>query len=372
MKNTAVIIVNWNGRHLLEQCLQSLVKQTYQNFKIVLVDNGSTDDSVGFVQKKFPQVQIVELRENTGFARGNNIGISVALKNKSIKNIILLNNDTKVEKIFIEKLIVAVDNNILNKKNNNRIGVLAPKMLLWQKNNSQKIIDAIGAETILDGRGYNIGNGEIDRGQYDSQQEVFGFCGGAVLLKRVALEDIVRNNNWQQEVKNGILLECQQYFDNYFFAYYEDSDLSWRLRLRGWRVVTVPKAVVWHLHSATAEPFSFFKAYYLNRNRFLMMLKNYPRPFLWRGLWRIPASYFKFLQTAKGKKYIQGRDKTSFLKKTVRKIKMIGILIRVIGNIFWHCPKIFKQRKIIQKNKLIQNKEIKKWVIFRYDKGSFL
>jgi GT2 family glycosyltransferase len=363
MKNTAVIIVNWNGRHLLKKCLQSLVEQTYQDFEIILVDNGSVDNSVDFVRKKFPQIRIVELEENTGFAQGNNIGISLAIKDKNIQNIILLNNDTETERDFIKNLITTDENKSLNKKYK-KIGALAPKMLLkncFQDNNSQKIIDAVGAGTALDGRGYNIGNGETDKGQYDQQREVFGFCGGAVLLKRKMLEDVVEDGDWQQEVKNRKPLKCQQYFDNYFFAYYEDSDLSWRLRLRGWQVITVPQATVWHLHSATAEPFSFFKAYYLNRNRFLMMLKNYPRTFLWRGLIRVPGSYLRFLQTAKGKKYIQGKNQTSFFKKIIRKIKMLGVLSRVIGNIFWHCPLIIKQRKKIQKNRFLPNEKIEKW-----------
>ena len=401
--NTAVIIVNWNGKKFLSNCFNSLKNQTYQNFKIVFVDNGSVDGSVKYVQKKFilseqnrPKqipIEIIKLSENTGFAKGNNIGISQALGDKNIQNVVLLNNDTKVEKDFLEKLVGAVSDKNLNKKYK-KIGALAPKILLWkklrgpasQKTTSQKIIDAMGARVGLDGRGYNIGHEEVDEGQYDKSGEVFGFCGGAVLLRREMLENVVyRKKNDKKDlirwfdhripgsrttgsvtghivysIRNGPMkIKYQQYFDDNFFAYYEDTDLSWRMRLRGWQSVTVPKAVVWHIHSGTASPFSFFKAYYLNRNRFLMMLKNYPLELLCKGLLLVPKSYFNLAKTSKGKKYIYG-DKIK--PRKARKIRMIGVLSKAVCSISWNLPKIIKQRHNIQKNKLVSNRSLRKWL----------
>ena len=369
-KDLAIIIVNWNGKKFLSNCFNSLKNQTYQNFRIIFVDNGSTDRSVKNVKNNFIKnnlfqvdIKLIELSENTGFAKGNNIGISEALKDKNIKNVVLLNNDTKVENDFLEKLVDTFNDNKF-KKEYRKIGALAPKILLWNKNKNKNIIDAIGAKVSLDGRGYNIGNGEVDTGQYNKSREVFGFCGGATLLKRKMLEDVkLTNYNSKIKLKNKESLEYQQYFDDSFFAYYEDTDLSWRMRLRGWQSITVPKAVIWHIHSGTASPFSFFKAYYLNRNRFLMMLKNYPFELLCKGLLLVPKSYFNLAKTSKGKKYIYGnKRKLRRTEKFIRKIKMIGVLSKAGCSIFWSLPKTIKQRHQIQKIKLVTNRSLKKWL----------
>ena len=397
--DTAVIIVNWNGQELLFDCLDSLRKQTYYNFKIILVDNGSVDNSVKYVQNNFLEVKIIELNENTGFAKGNNIGISEALKNTNIKNVVLLNNDTKVKSNFLEKLINAINSKDLNKQYK-KIGALAPKILLWKKKNEQClvnskreinikkndevtangsqysnswksgswttdcVIDAIGASIGLDGRGYGIGNSKIDEGQYNKVKEVFGICGGATLIKRATLEDILENNKWRKfKTKNNQILKYQEYFDDNFFAYYEDTDLSWRIRLKEWQIITVPEAIVWHIHSATKTP-SSFKAYYLNRNRFLMMLKNFPWKFLWKGLLLTPKSYFKFTKTNKSKKYIQGnKTEKKIRKKTIRKIKIVWVMVKVSCNLLFNFPKVFWQRRSIQKNKIASNRKIKGWFL---------
>ncbi len=414
--NTAVIIVNWNGRRLLEDCLISLNQQTYQNFKIILVDNGSVDGSVEYVQEKFIlsgqghlkqiPIETVELSENTGFARGNNIGISKALEDRNIQNVVLLNNDTKVEKDFLEKLIGALNSNFLQNK---KVGALAPKMLLWEKlrgpasqKASQKI-DAVGARVGVDGRGYNIGHGEIEKGQYDKNSEVFGFCGGAVLLRREALEDVELTGRQKVKIENK-KIKYKQYFDDNFFAYYEDADLSWRMQWRGWKIFTVPEAVVWHLHSVTADNVKKlssktgtknssiksknFKAYYLNRNRFLMMLKNFPRKLLWRGLLLVPGSYFgnknnrgngRSKKDEKNKRSVrnnvdkQGDKNKRYLEHKenkqrkvgggsfIRKIIMVGVMIKVGGNFIWNACKIWKQRERILKNKIIEERDLEKW-----------
>jgi GT2 family glycosyltransferase len=354
--DTVVIIVNWNGKHLLSACLKSLSKQNYQNFEIILVDNGSDDKSVAFVQKEFPKIRIIELLENTGFAKGNNIGISQALQDKNIENVILLNNDTKVKKDFLDKLIqYQKEHRILSSEL--KIGALAPKMLLmagmvkrngvdyWRDkfvDEAEFVIDAVGARVGLDGRGYNIGHGEIDDGQYDEEREVFGFCGGAVLLKRKMLEDIVASKIHFANVQSAQICEnrtfaqksvkYQEYFDDIFFAYYEDADLNLRMRSRGWRTVAVPKAVVYHLHSATADTIKSktFKAYYLNRNRFLMMFKNFSRKDLKKGLLLTPKS---FLNKDIKRGCAQTPIFASFLKFYLRLFKK-SLLIRHIYALF--------------------------------------
>ncbi len=439
-----VVIVNWNGKKLLPVCLKSLQNQTYKRFKIILVDNGSVDGSVKYVKDNFPEVQVIELLENTGFAQGNNIGISMALQSERVESIVLLNNDTRVESDFLEKLVGAVDDKSRKEKkqqkkdktiinppsrprrtrqvdqHTGKIGALAPKMFLWQNGSvnfagkvdeKNKLIDAVGAKISLDGRGYNIGHGEIDRGQYDKKQEVFGFCGGAVLLRRDALEDVVvsqkskvnptslshfaeatrdkrlrgarsqklkfRSEKYVQrtvglkieDVDNEETVEYQEYFDESFFAYYEDADLSWRMRLRGWKILTVPEAVVWHLHSATADTIKSktFKAYYLNRNRFFMMIKNFPGDLLWRGLKLVPKSYFENSSKGGDKNKIIGDDnrriktKTKLYTEIGRKIVMIWVMAKVGCSLFLNSWRLWQERGYIQGRRKIDLKELQKW-----------
>ena len=397
--DTAVIIVNWNGEKLLFDCFDSLRGQSYQNFKIVFVDNGSEDSSVEFVRKNFLdkdllKIEIIELSENTGFAKGNNIGISKALEDKNVQNIVLLNNDTKVEDDFLERLVSTTKDEALNNKYE-KVGALAPKILLsdqktvgnkqeeikkWQSLDSEQdnIIDSVGARVGRDGRGYSIGHGEKDEGQYNEVREVFGFCGGAVLLRLEMLEDVAGSQNSAkvqplQKCEGWTFVEYQEYFDDNFFAYYEDADLSCRMRLRGWQTITVPSAVVHHFHSATTDEMpSSFKAYYLNRNRFLMMFKNFPGKILWKGLTLVPRSYFNRKQETVGR--IQETSKFQKTKDTlcrwksgkqmvIKKIKMIGVMIKVCGSGIFNLPKLIWQRRQIQKNRLIDIDDFERWLV---------
>ena len=398
--NTAVVIVNWNGKKLLPVCLSSLLEQTYEGFKIILVDNGSVDGSVKYVKQNFPEVQVIELSENTGFAQGNNIGISMALQSERVENVVLLNNDTRVESDFLEKLVGAVDDKSKKEKkqqkkdkiiinppqadqHTGKIGALAPKMFLWQKGDSNfasnidgknKLIDAVGAKIGLDGRGYNIGHGENDQGQYDKKQEVFGFCGGAVLLRRDALEGVVETGNSSIKTPSVPLQKGgghREYFDESFFAYYEDADLSWRMRLRGWKVFTVPEAIIWHLHSVTADTVKSktFKAYYLNRNRFLMMLKNFPGELLWRGLRLVPKSYFKNESNGDGDENKDGvvnnmvKSKTKSDIKIARKVIMVWVMTKVGWSLFFNSWRLWQERKYIQKRRKIELRELRRWFL---------
>ena len=415
--DTTIVIVNWNGQHLLGDCLQSLEKQTYQNFKIILVDNGSTDDSVSHTRENFPKVKIIELTENTGFAKGNNIGISKALEDANVQNVILLNNDTKVETNFLEKLLDKVDDKTEQEEKQQgrnktmvnlpshprrtkqsdqqagKIGALAPKILLWNVSSSpesnhqvgrDRIIDAVGARISLDGRGYNIGHGEIDNRQHDKSQEVFGFCGGAVLFRREMLEDVAETRSLQScrdrvsaKKTSSVPLHpafaglrkggrYKEYFDDNFFAYYEDADLSCRMRLHGWKIITVPSAVVYHLHSATADTIKSktFKAYYLNRNRFLTMFKNFPRKLLWKGLLRVPKSYLKFTDGKSGQKNIKKNNKQGKVISMIKnKIIMTGVMTKVIGNLLLNLPKIIYQRRQIQNSISVKKNNFIKWFV---------
>jgi GT2 family glycosyltransferase len=212
---TVVVIVNWNGERFLEGCLRSVFAQVYTDFKVVFVDNGSTDGSVAFVRKNFPQVDIIALDKNYGFARANNIAIKKALENGA-EYIALLNNDTKVEKNWLGELAETMRAGM-------RVGICASKML---RMDNPGILDSTG-HIFIDGIIYGRGGEEPDKGQYDRQLDVAGACAGACLYRKKMLETI------------GL-------FDESFGSYYEDVELSWRAHKAGWKAKYVPGAVVYH------------------------------------------------------------------------------------------------------------------------------
>ncbi|WP_246125930.1 glycosyltransferase family 2 protein [Geobacter argillaceus] len=246
-----MIILNWNGRQYLDDCLGSLADQTFRDFETILVDNGSTDGSAAYVRERFPWVRLVELPENVGFTGGNDQGLRAAAG----EFIVTLNNDTKADPGFLEELLRPA-------LADPRIGMVAAKMLNFYDPGR---IDSVGVKVAGNGLGYNIGVGEEDGGQYDEPAEVFGPCAGAALYRRVMLDQV-------------------GFFDPEFFAYYEDLDLAWRGRLAGWRCVTAPGAVVYHVHSATSGKMSPFTVYQVQRNKWFTLIKNWPASLILRQL----------------------------------------------------------------------------------------
>lgn len=247
----SVIILNWNGRQYLDDCLGALAAQTFRDFETILVDNGSGDGSAAYVRERFPWVRLVELAENVGFAEGNNRGLLVA----GGEFIVTLNNDTKAAPSFLTELVKAAESD-------SRVGMAAAKMLNFHQTGR---IDSVGVRATTTGMGSNIGVGENDEGQYDLPAEVFGPCAGAALYRRSMLKET-------------------GFFDPDFFAYYEDLDLAWRGRLAGWKAVTAPAAVVYHVHSATGGRMSPFTVYHVHRNKWYVLLKSWPVPLLLRHL----------------------------------------------------------------------------------------
>lgn len=327
----AIIIVNWNGLRLLEVCLDSIRNQTYRHFDIYFVDNGSKDESVSFVEDKYPEVNIIALEKNTGFAKGNNIGINAAFNDPDVQYILTLNNDTKIESNFIEQLIIMAESN-------QNIGSVAPKILYYFQ---PGLIDSIGVNVGIDGGGLGRGSKERDISQYDLAEEVFGVCAGAALYRRKALEDVIMDG---------------EVFDNTFFAYYEDFDLSWRLRLMGWKALACPEAMVHHVHSATAKSFSPFKSYHINRNRFFIILKDLPSIYFWRALLLTPYRYLLLINSMRVKK-----GPTYELRKNSSPLIPIKITLRGWWSVMRLLPEMMRKRSYIQKRKRVSNRVIASW-----------
>lgn len=256
MTNVSIIIPSLNGKHLLAECLPSLMKQTYLNFDVLVIDNGSTDDTVSWLKPTYPHVRIIENQKNLGFAAAVNQGI----RNSNSPYVVTLNNDVVVDADWLESLIETADAD-------SRLGMCASKMVFWHE---PSIINSSGISVDRAGIVWDRAGGEVDVPPEDKKRDVFGPCAGAALYRRTMLDEI------------GL-------FDEAYFAYFEDVDLAWRARAMGWGCAYVETARACHHHSATSIKGSHFKNTQLGKNKVRLILKNYPFKALW---WYIPVLLF--------------------------------------------------------------------------------
>lgn len=331
-KKIAIIIVNWNGIRFLKDCLDTVYSQTYQNFDVYFVDNGSTDDSVSFVQQYFSRTKIIQLKKNTGFSYANNIGIHTAFLDKNVKFILTLNNDTKMEASCLSHLVETIEQDA-------QIASVTPKIKYL---NDENLIDSVGMMIGRDGGGISRGYREIDNGQYCISSEIFGASACAALFRRESLEDIVLG---------------KEFFDNSFFAYYEDLDLAWRLRLRGWKSWYSSEALVLHVHSGTSISYSPFKAYHVNRNRFFLIIKDFPMRYMIYALVSTPYRYIKLINSMLFKK---SGPSHLLLKKTSYMTPFL-IVVKGWASFIFHLPFLLIKRYTIQCKKKVSVKDIQTW-----------
>ncbi|MGB9940894.1 glycosyltransferase family 2 protein [Methanosarcina sp.] len=315
--NVSIIILNWNGKENTVNCLEALKLTTYSNYEIIVVDNGSTDGSVKYFKDHYPEIKLIENGSNLGFAEGNNVAIREVLKRGEIKYIALLNNDTIVEPDWLEYLVNALESD-------ESVGSCQPKILLL---NNPDTIDAIGISVNRCGAAYQEGRNEKDLGQYSKITEVFGVCAGAALYRTKMLNH------------TGL-------FDKDFFAYYEDVDLATRARLFGWKSVCVPRAVIYHIHSATLGNDSPFKKYLLERNSYYYVIKNLP-----------PKVIMLFLIS----KAHSGFFTLLYLART-RNFKMIKSLVKGNLDAIGNLPLMISKRTDIQAKKLMSKENFKMWL----------
>ena len=246
-----VLVINWNGVQHLEECFSSLLASTYGNVRLVLIDNGSSDGSVGFVRSKYgadPRVGFLELGENLGWSRGNNVGIREAIRQHA-DYVFLLNNDTATAADAIQKLVEAAEADP-------RVGALAPKMLMYD---NPDLINSVGLECSVIASSWDLGIGRLDGPRWDEVRPVIGVCGGAGFFRVATLE------------QTGVLPED-------FEIYLDDLDLCLRIWDAGYEIRSCPEAQVRHKFSATmGQGRQYRRKYYLNtRNRLYVILRNFP------------------------------------------------------------------------------------------------
>ena len=304
MKNimVSIVILNMNERHFLPTCLGSIRKMNFPyEYEIILVDNGSTDGSQEFVRKNFPHVKLIENKTNLGYAEGNNIGAKAAKG----KYLMLLNNDTEVTKNWLLNLLKVAESD-------DNIGICAPKQLMGDK----KTILYGGGAINYTGLSYSINMYKKDFKETEIHETAFA-SGAALFIRR----DIVH--------KIGL-------FDKDYFIYHEDVDLSWRVRLAGYKIMYVPTSIIYHFFKFKRR---LQKMYLLERNRFMTVLKNYST--------RSIALVLPMLLLL---------EVPNFLYSIARgwsifKIKSYFYILQNLG-------KIIKKRQVVQRSRKVDDKKI--------------
>jgi GT2 family glycosyltransferase len=269
-----VIVPNYNGLHHLAICFDALRRQTrHADVRVVMVDDASTDDSVAFVRRHYPEVHVMVMPRNGGFVASCNAAIAAS----TAAYIVLLNNDTEVTSEWLAALIGALEAHP-------EYDIAASKLMLFDR---RDVIHSAGDFYRVDGIPGNRGVWQSDAPQYQQQEEVFGACAGAVAYRRCVIERLSVDGH---------------FFDPDLTMYCEDVDLNLRARLHGLRTVFVPTAIVYHRLSATGG--GVLASYYCGRNFALVWLKNMPRVLVRRHLgsmiWRQIVLMFDSLRHIRG------------------------------------------------------------------------
>lgn len=326
----SIVIINYNTRDLLPGCIESLLRQTYVDREIILIDNSSEDGSCALVKEKFPHVTAVCNSENLGYAGAANQGIQLAQG----KYIMLMNPDIRFEPDYLGQCITAMEKDP-------KIAAIGGKIYKYDFENNRKtaFIDTVGLFCFRNRRVIDDGQGLEDKGQFDESREVFGISGACPIYRREALEDVKIND---------------EYLDNDFFMYKEDIDISWRFRLFGWKCFYLPSAVAHHGRGTgvlrrfthrevlkNRSKLNKFQKYYSYKNQRLMQLKNE----FWRGFLRdlFPIVWKETLIVG----YIIFRE---------------PFLLKAWYHMLKQVPSALRKRRHIVKHRRVSSQEMSKWL----------
>jgi GT2 family glycosyltransferase len=246
----SVIVLNYNGKKYLEDCVSSVLESLYTSYELILVDNDSSDGTADYMLREYTHDTRIVLKfssRNLGFAAGNNLGAKIAKG----KYLIFLNNDTMVKPTWMTQLVVAMETDVT-------VGACQSKILYLD---DPSRIDSMGGLIYKFGFGHEIGSNQVDKGQFDYLRDIFFAKGASLCVRRTIFESL-----------GG--------FDETMFLRSEDVDLCWRIRQLGYRVVVVPKSIVLHKKGASVREGSPLEVYFSARNRSYVMLKNCSIEFL--------------------------------------------------------------------------------------------
>lgn len=240
----SILILNWNGKKWLEKCLPTVEKIDYRPLEIIIVNNGSTDDSAQFLKKNYPKVKVIEIKKNAGFAGANNIGV----KKSKGKYILFLNNDTEVTPSFLKPMVLRMEKDKL-------IGAIQPEL---RNMTHENLIDSIGSFFTFTGFLYHYGYfQEYNKKQYKKELSIYSVKGACFLMRKKDFIDL-----------GG--------FDEDFVCYVEETDLCHRILLSGKKILSIPKYYIYHygggdMSIMTKSELTIFRAF---RNRIICFLKN--------------------------------------------------------------------------------------------------
>lgn len=246
--HVAIVILNWNGRHFLEQFLPSVFRTTWSDYEVIVADNASTDDSLSFLEANYPAVRIIRLKENYGFAKGYN----EALKQVQADYYMLLNSDVEVDPGWLQPMVTLLDEHP-------QIAACQPKLLSYGDKTLFEYAGAAGGW--IDHYGYPFSKGRVfdtcehDHGQYDQQERVFWASGAALFIRPQ-------------------VFHAMKGFDEFFFAHMEEIDLCWRIQLAGHEIYSCPASTVYHVGGGTLPQGNPRKTFLNFRNNHIMLYKN--------------------------------------------------------------------------------------------------
>ncbi len=323
MAPVSVLVLNYNGGPFIEACLRSVYTQDHELREVLVVDNGSSDGSPDLIKELFPKVRLIEAGANLGFAAGMNLGI----KEVQSEMVLLLNPDVVLESGYVGGLVEAIGGD-------SSYGSATGKVYRLPVG-EHKVIDTTG-HVIYENRLFtDRGEDEVDIGQFDKAGDVFGACAGVGLYKREMLEDI----------KEG-----DEYFDESFFLFLEDTDLNWRSQLRGWKCRYIPEAVAYHHRGGTARRRTKVVEMNNYKNRYMMLMKNDP-----------------FLDMVRHAHHFLLTDS----------LKTFALLWRcppaLLGwfRVWRELPALLRKRRIIQKNRRVSREEFDHWFV-SFDYGRWM
>ena len=306
----SVITLPFRKTHLIKPVYDAIFAQTHKDLEVIAVINDSADGSKEIIQQQYPQVKIIEPGKNLFFAAGNNLGI----KNSTGEFIQLVNDDLLLEPNYIEEILKAFADS--------KVAAATGKILRYDfaKNQKTKIIDTTGVVMASSGRARDRGQNQIDHGQFDKNDEVFGVSGAGPTYRKSALEKV----KYEQE-----------YFDEDFVMYWEDVDLSWRLRNANYVINYVPRAVAYHGRTAGQA-----EGGYLHLLKFIRHHKKLSRQVL---KWNYKNHILMYIKNAKHIWH------PAFI---LRELAMLGYIVvfetgtlKVLTGLFRQMPRILAKRK---------------------------
>jgi len=303
----SAIVLNYNGLGFAPESVRSLLDQDLEGIEVLVVDNGSSDGSADELARLFgDRIELVRSQRNLGFGGGNNLGI----RRTRGRHVVLLNNDAVAAPSFVRELVAAAEGAP-------RIGMVAARVLDYAR---RDVIDTVGHLLYPDGLNRGRGRLEQDRGQYDACRTALFPSGAAALYTRVMLDEI------------GL-------FDERFFLYGDDAELGLRGRLAGWSCALAPKAVAYHHYSRSTGAYSRLKAFYVERNRVLVLLRLFPLSLV--VVSPLPT-VVRLALAAWGA--LSGRGAAGRLAREATPLQMVGIVLRAWASALRAAPPLVRER----------------------------